>query len=45
MGHIYLSFAMSASGFIFAFFRGWLLTLLILAAFPILILVTFLLTK
>jgi ABC-type multidrug transport system fused ATPase/permease subunit len=45
MGHIYLSFAMSLSGFVFAFFRGWLLTLIILAMFPILILITFIMTK
>jgi len=36
---------MSASGFIFAFFRGWLLTLIILGTFPILILITFIMTK
>ena len=36
---------MSFSGFLFAFFRGWLLTLLILAAFPLLVLVMIVLTK
>lgn len=45
MGHIYLSFAMSASGFILAFFRGWLLTLIILGTFPLLLIVTYFMTK
>jgi ABC-type multidrug transport system fused ATPase/permease subunit len=45
MGHIVLSLAMSASGFVFAFFRGWLLTLIIISAFPIILMVTYFLTK
>lgn len=39
MGQVYLSFAMSASGIIFAFFRGWLLSFFILIALPVLILI------
>ena len=39
IGQIYLSFAMSASGFAFAFLRGWLLSSIILCVFPILIVI------
>ena len=36
MGLIVWSFAMSISGFCFAIYRGWLLTLILLAALPVL---------
>ena len=45
MGYIYLAFSMSISGFVFSFFRGWLLTLIIICIIPILMLTTYLVTR
>jgi hypothetical protein len=35
-----MSLAMSCSGLFFAFFRGWLFSLILLAAFPVVLLLT-----
>jgi hypothetical protein len=45
MGNIFLLLAMSISGFVFSFFRGWFLALLILFAFPVVLFVIILLSK
>ena len=37
MGAILLSFGMSISGMFFAFFRGWLMSLILLGCFPIIV--------
>eukprot|EP00347_Sterkiella_histriomuscorum_P015933 403355132 len=37
MGAVLLSFGMSISGMFFAFFRGWLMSLILLGAFPIIV--------
>ena len=45
MGTIILSLFMTLSGLAFAFIRGWSFSLVILAAFPFLVIATSLLSK
>lgn len=40
MGQLQLTFAMSLAGFFFAFFRGWWMSLILLAAFPVMFIMT-----
>lgn len=44
MGTIQLSLAMCFSGLFFAFFKGWLMSLILLAFFPILAIMTHFIT-
>jgi len=42
MGMLILSFSMTGAGFFYAFFKGWLLTLIIMAGCPALFIFTYL---